>query len=197
MEIIAENLGKRFIRSWVFRNFSYTFQAQTAYAITGNNGSGKSTLLKILSGIESPSEGSIQTSKASPIIGFASPYQEIIEEFTLLEHLKFHFEMLHQQVNYDELLDLLALPKAKNKQVQNFSSGMRQRLKLLLAFYTDSDALFLDEPTVNLDSQGIDWYQALIEQKSKDKLLLICSNQPYEYQCCQKIIDITNYHYSK
>src|SRR5258708_39106202 len=62
MNVTANNLGKRFNREWVFRNFNYEFEPGKTYAITGPNGSGKSTLMQVLWGQMHPSEGSVEYS---------------------------------------------------------------------------------------------------------------------------------------
>ena len=73
-------------------------------------------------------------------------------------------------------LDLLAFPKAKDKQVRHFSSGMKQRLKLALATCSASSLLLLDEPTTNLDAQGVDWYLALVERFIGHRTVVVASN---------------------
>lgn len=82
---------------------------------------------------------------------------------------------------------------SKNKAVKYFSSGMKQRLKLALAFCSDTALLMLDEPTSNLDTQGVDWYLSLVEQFSTGRLTIICSNQEHEYSFCKNRLSITDY----
>ncbi len=201
MELKAENLGKRFNKFWIFRNFSFTFQSNFSYAITGPNGSGKSTLLHVLAGIIPCSEGALlYSSDNKPIaaeeiynyLSIAAPYQELIEEFTLNELLDFHFKFkkLKEGINRNDLVDLLRLGDSRHKEIRHFSSGMKMRLKLGLAFYSDSPILLLDEPTSNLDSKGIDWYLQEIQDNLANRLVLICSNQPHEYAFCNKVISM-------
>ncbi len=91
------------------------------------------------------------------------------------------------------VIELLGLQASKNKLIRYFSSGMKQRLKLALAFCADTPILMLDEPTSNLDSQGVDWYLSLVEQFAKDRLTIICSNQEHEYSFCQHMLSIADY----
>jgi ABC-type multidrug transport system ATPase subunit len=70
---------------------------------------------------------------------------------------------------------------------------MKQRLKLSLAFLTDSQVLLLDEPTSNFDTKAIDWYLNLMENYTKDRLVIIGSNQEYEYGFCEKKLSIADY----
>jgi ATPase subunit of ABC transporter with duplicated ATPase domains len=66
-------------------------------------------------------------------------------------------------------------------------------LKLSLAFLTNSDVLLLDEPTSNFDTKAIDWYLQLIENYTKDRLVIIGSNQEYEYSFCKEKLSIVDY----
>ncbi|MEY4539110.1 MAG: hypothetical protein RLZZ306_867, partial [Bacteroidota bacterium] len=92
-----------------------------------------------------------------------------------------------------EFIDFIELPKAKNKEVKFFSSGMKQRVKLGLAFWSNSGILMLDEPTSNLDIGAISWYLKNVQEYSKNRLLMICSNQPSEYHFCRNILNIQDY----
>ncbi len=204
MEIVLENLGRRFNRDWIFRNINYTFSSAQTYAILGINGSGKSTLLQILNGSLSPSEGNIcffyqqkfvEIEQVYQHVSLAAPYLELIEEFTLSEIIDFHFQFKTYQkgINRNKIIELLQMESSKNKLLRYFSSGMKQRVKLALAFCTDTPLLLLDEPTANLDTQGINWYLQLVEQFSVNRLTIICSNQEHEYQFCQNRLHISDY----
>lgn len=203
MQIILENLGRRFNKEWIFRNISFTFSQGEHYAILGPNGSGKSTLLSVLLGNLTPSEGKISYLDGKEIlpehifshISLAAPYLDLIEEFTLQETIDFHFQFKAYQAGFNSaaVLDLLALSKAEDKPLKYFSSGMKQRTKLALAFCTDTPILVLDEPTSNLDSQGTDWYLGLVERFAKNRLVLVGSNQPYEYEFCKQHLNIIDY----
>ncbi|RYF09127.1 MAG: ATP-binding cassette domain-containing protein [Flavobacteriales bacterium] len=128
-------------------------------------------------------------------ISLAAPYLDLIEEFTLQETIDFHFQFKAYQAGFNSavVLDLLALSKAEDKPLKYFSSGMKQRTKLALAFCTDTPILVLDEPTSNLDSQGTDWYLGLVERFAKNRLVLVGSNQPYEYEFCKQHLNIIDY----
>src|SRR5688572_8993430 len=190
--VILKDLSKRYNREWVFKNLNYTFQSGKTYAITGPNGSGKSTLMQVLWGQLPQSSGLIKyTSGNTDIsveeifshVSVATPYMDLIEEFTLEEQLQFHFRLRTMQkgLTIESILDKLYLTQAKDKTISNFSSGMKQRLKLGLAFYTESSILFLDEPGTNLDEQAFNWYRENLKQLPKDRLIFIASNQRNEY----------------
>jgi len=203
-KITLQNIGRRFNRDWIFREIDYTFTSGGAYAILGPNGSGKSTLLQVLNGSLSPSAGKISYFyEDKPVeidavyqhLSLAAPYLELIEEFTLDEMIDFHFKFKPYKAGIDknELIGLLAMPNSKNKMIKYFSSGMKQRLKLAIAFCSDTPMLMLDEPTSNLDTQGVDWYLSLVQQFAANRLTIICSNQEHEYSFCDARLNITDF----
>jgi|SRR6266850_1286524 len=203
MKITVENLAKRFNREWIFRSVSYTFESGHTYAIVGPNGSGKSTLLQILWGQLPPSQGTLQymqDDRTIPVdeifsyLSIAAPYQELIEEFTLEEMVRFHFHFKKSRVgSIKEIMEKMELTHASGKLIANFSSGMRQRLKLGLALLSVSPILFFDEPTTNLDSKSILWYRDQFSQLPSGCLIFIASNQETEYPDSAQKIDISAY----
>lgn len=203
MKIVLDNVGRRFNKEWIFRNLSAEFKTGNSYAILGPNGSGKSTLLSVLTGSLTPSEGKISFSDNGDIaiediykyISLAAPYLELVETFTLWEIIDFHFKFKNFAPGVDSksLISILGLEKSVNKQIKYFSSGMKQRTKLALACCSDSPILFLDEPTSNLDVQGINWYLELIENFTKERLTIIGSNQIQEYDFCKEQIQISDF----
>lgn len=204
MKIILENIGRRFNQEWIFKNINYTFESGQSYAVLGANGSGKSTLLQILAGSLSASEGKITYQDAGSAIdseqiynqlSLAAPYLELIEDFTLNEMIQFHFQFKKflPGTDAEKLIEILGLQTSVNKAIRYFSSGMKQRTKLALAVFSDTPILFLDEPTANLDQQGVEWYQQLIKKYTANRLLIICSNQEQEYFFCQNQLLLSNY----
>jgi len=205
MRIEVTDLGKKFNRQWIFRHLDYTFDSGLSYAITGPNGSGKSTLLQILTGFFPPTNGTISytldNSKTINEEGFyehidiVTPYMELIEEFTLNEFLEFHFKFKKLKVGYtlSEVVNKLYLNEDCDKPVKNFSSGMKQRLKLGTAFFSQSPICFLDEPTSNLDKKGVAWYLENVKEAIENKLVIISSNQTYEYEFCDRIVNVPDF----
>ncbi|CAM3846673.1 MULTISPECIES: ABC transporter ATP-binding protein [Sphingobacterium] len=205
MEITLKDIGRRYNSEWIFRHINYRFESGKSYAVLGQNGSGKSTLLKVLSGSLSPSQGELLYTMETNTIGIdavyqelsiAAPYIELIEEFTLRELIDFHFRFKSYLQGFDKerVLNLLGLASALDKEIKHFSSGMRQRVKLVLACCSDSKLVLLDEPTSNLDSEGEEWYLDLIDRTKLDfRLFIICSNQKKEYEFCDETISIADF----
>ena len=188
MEILLENAGKKYIHNWIFRNLNLDFISPVHYGILGNNGSGKTTLMKIISGILPPSEGRVKwnhnrvdvSERISGFIGWASPHLELIDEFTLEETLSFHqkFKPWVENHSISSLIKLSGLKKSSEKPLKYYSSGMKQRVKLLMAVMSDVPLIILDEPCTNFDENSIEWYQNLITEFSSDRLLIVGSNDP-------------------
>jgi len=205
LKIILTDVGRRYNREWIFKHITYEFESGKSYAILGPNGSGKSTLLKVLSGSLMPSAGSIyyeMNDKAVDVesvfqyLSLATPYVELIEEFTLREQIQFHFKFKNYLSGYSEpeVVHLLGLENAIDKELKFFSSGMKQRVKLALACCSDSAFVLLDEPTSNLDTAGEGWYLELVDKtKRADRLFIICSNQEKEYNFCDQTLSISDY----
>ena len=196
MLIELKNIGKKFNKDWIFRNINYTFSQNNSYAITGFNGSGKSTLLQIISGFVIPTEGEVSCSSPENLykhISIAAPYLELVEEMTATEFLQFHqqFKPFINNISIPSLLGNVELSKAADKQIRYFSSGMKQRLKLAQAFFSNTSILLLDEPTSNLDKQGISLYHKLINSYAANRLLIICSNDETEYSFCKEKLDLS------
>jgi ABC-type multidrug transport system ATPase subunit len=204
VQIEATGLGKRYAREWIFRGLTYTFRSGSTTAILGPNGAGKSTLLNTLSGQQLPTDGTLRyehqgkavpVEEIPPLLAYAAPYLELIEELTLTELLHFHsrFKPLRPGITQLQLIELMYLEKSRHKLVRDFSSGMKQRLKLALALYADTPLLLLDEPTTNLDRAGMAWYQEHVRATLPGRTVLVSSNVPEEYDFCTEQLNVTDF----
>lgn len=200
LSIELKGVSKKFGSNWIFRNINARFEAGNKYAITGPNGSGKSTLLKIVAGMVTPNAGgvslvnggqAIATEDWYPLISFCAPFMELPDELTLVELLDFHESQRKMLIGRAQLMQEVQLDAGK--EIRNYSSGMKQRLKLALAFYTDSPIVLLDEPTNTLDAHWTDWYFKLAGQLSAGRLVIISSNIPTEFSFCNSVLDIEPY----
>ena len=204
MKVSLTDAGKRFNRDWIFRHFNYQFESGQSYAIIGPNGSGKSTLLQALSGAMQLSEGNIQYSinniqcaneEIFNKVSICAPYLEVVEEMTLKEFLHFHegFKPFLPQLTIEKIISIIGLEKAVNKQIRYYSSGMKQRVRLAQAIFSDVPAILLDEPCTNLDAAGISLYHQLITDYCKSRLVIVSSNDEVEYGFCGKRINIMDF----
>lgn len=205
MKIKLNNIGKRFNREWIFRKVDFQFESNKVYGVIGPNGSGKSSLLKLISQAEIPSEGKIEFSlnekeisseSAYKYLSIAAPYTDVAEQLTLGEFLNFHlnFSPLKNGLSKSEFLQTIYLEDSINKQISFFSSGMKQRLKLGLALLSQKPLVILDEPSSNLDEKGIELYQQMLKENSRERIILIGSNEEQkELLIADQKINITNY----
>jgi ABC-type multidrug transport system ATPase subunit len=198
MKIIATGIHKKFRQEWVFKALSYTFESGKSYAIIGQNGAGKSTLLKTLAQYSLPNKGKVEfegiTEDVNKQISFAAPYSELIEEFTLPELLNFlvHINFLEAHWDFSTFTSFIELQPSETKYIKNFSSGMRQKVKLGIALASDRPILCLDEPTSNLDETAKNWFYRALESQ-RHKLILIASNEQAEINLCTDQLAIADY----
>jgi ABC-type multidrug transport system ATPase subunit len=201
MEIRLIDAGKRFNRDWIFKNLHASFSDKETYAITGHNGSGKSTLLQCIAGSTMFSEGEVIFNNNGKIIpneevfshvSICAPYLEVIEEMTALEFFVYHqqFKSFHYKTTIAEIIDQIGLSKHAHKQIRYFSSGMKQRIKLAQAFFSETPVLLLDEPCTNLDQSGIALYKDLLSNHTKNRIVIISSNDQSEIEGCTQLIQL-------
>ncbi|MDO6437531.1 ATP-binding cassette domain-containing protein [Cyclobacterium sp. 1_MG-2023] len=204
LSVKLEGAGKKFQREWIFRNLSLALKLGSKTAIIGSNGSGKSTLIKCLSSQMPLTEGKLSFNwkqkelaieDVYKYLSISAPYLDLPEEFSLKEFLKFHFKFKtpSEGLNIQQIIEIMYLENAVNKPINYFSSGMKQRLKLGLCFFSNSPLMLLDEPTSNLDERGIQWYRDLIHQYGGNKCIFIASNDKREFDFCEEIVSIEDY----
>lgn len=206
--IVLSDAGKRFNRDWIFRHVTVRFEGGKSYAITGPNGSGKSTLLQTIGGSLLLNEGSLQYTVTEEVnngvveeehiyreIALAAPYLELIEEMSAREFLQFHhrFKPLAHNYTTDQILEEVELLQAADKQIRYYSSGMKQRVKLAQAIFSDVPVVLLDEPCTNLDKAGYDLYHRLIAQHCQRKLVIVSSNDQAEMDFCHERLSILDF----
>ena len=199
MKICLNQISKRYQQHWIFKDISLEIQEGSTLAILGNNGSGKSSLLRIIASMQSATKGSItythQQEHIDPnavykMLSYAAVGMQLIEEFTLSELLTFHFSFKKSinQLRIEEIIAILDMKNVQSKLVGDFSSGMKQRVKLAQAIFTDAPLLLLDEPCSNLDKHGIAQYQEWIATYQNNRTIIVASNDVNEYSFCQQQI---------
>lgn len=204
MTIRLTNAGKRYNREWIFRGLNFEFRNNIKYAVTGPNGSGKSTLLQVVAGATIFNEGDISYSSEGKkieienvyrYIAIAAPYLELVEEMTLTEFLQFHSGLKPWLAGFTSsaIISILQLEAAAHKQIRYFSSGMKQRVKLAQAIFSDVPVILLDEPCTNLDEEGIALYKDLIKHHCSNRLVIVSSNDIQEYDFCETMLDMKDY----
>ncbi len=199
MKICLNQIAKRYQQNWIFKDLSLDIPSGTSLAILGNNGSGKSSLLRIIAAMQTATKGSItytlnqqniDSNSLYKQLSYAAVGMQLIEEFTLSELLSFHFSFkksIHQ-LTVAEIISILDMKNVQSKLVGDFSSGMKQRVKLAQAIFTDAPLLLLDEPCSNLDKHGIAQYQEWMATYQNNRTIIVASNDSNEYSFCKEQI---------
>lgn len=204
MKIKLEQISKRYINHWVFKGICTSFEGANTYAILGANGSGKSTLLRMIAGMQTISNGTavyeldgklISDEKIFEYISYCAPAMDVVEEMTLSEFLTFHFQFKKILPGWtpQRIISHMQLEHAAGQYINEFSSGMKQRVKLAQAFFADTPVLLLDEPCSNLDLQGVDMYRDWLQQLAQERLVIIASNDEREYPGAIATLNMLDY----
>lgn len=196
-------VSKMYNRKAIFQNVSFRAEAGTAVAVTGKNGSGKSTLIKIVCGVLSSTKGSVHlwidgeevlNREYYPHIGLVSPYLNMYEEFSAEENLSFIKKIRGLGPESEEkgrvLLDLFGIYEHRKKEVRNYSSGMKQRLKYCAALLHEPPLLILDEPTSNLDEFGIDSVRTVMKEQKSKGILLFGTNEKEDLSFADTVFNL-------
>lgn len=191
------NLAKMFSSVSIFTDINAAFSSGMSCAITGPNGSGKSTLLEVVAGIKRPSQGavdfilndvSMEKKYLWNHIGFVSPRINLYNELSGLENIE--FVTSSHEGNYDitAYFKRFDLFEQKEKQVGHYSTGMKQRLKIIAALVRDPGILLLDEPSSNLDGHGKELLLSYLGSVREEKIIIIATNDEQEARFCNEVI---------
>lgn len=198
----AEGISKTFNRRTVLNGISFSVSSGGSIAVTGKNGSGKSTLLKVLAGLLTPSSGRVSYALdgvGRPIdalrgrLGFVAPYLQLYDEFSALENIHLISRMRNGRVPDKDrgrhLLEMFGLWPRRDDLVRTFSSGMKQKLKYVVALSDDPAVLLLDEPGANLDTDGLQAVERILDGL-RDRVLVLATNDEREAQRCGQRIHL-------
>lgn len=201
MKIKFQEASRKFGNQLIFQNLNLEIKPGERWAILGANGSGKSTFLKCAYGALTLSSGKViyerkntelDPAKAAYHIGYSAPYFELIEELSAHELLETvaRFKPWRKSWNAQSILESCLLSDSKNKRIADFSSGMKQRLRLGMALASEVDLVILDEPCSNLDVNGLKWYQNFLKDHLDSRSLIVGTNYSEEeaFLCDQKLL---------
>ena len=205
VQLLCSNIEKRYNGKLIFKDLNINLSNRTSLVITGRNGSGKSTLLKVISGLIRNDKGSVVINvnekelpreKHYKKLGMLAPYINLYDEFTAYENLEFFFKLTQKEFDCERiffLLNTVGLFKRKNDLVRNYSSGMKQRLKLAFAVLNSPPVLLFDEPRTNLDEEGIDIVYEIAEEQLKQGILIVATNEKEDLQLCNSVLNLEDY----
>jgi heme exporter protein A len=199
----VSGLRKYYSRTLLFANISFELRPGEVLAIAGWNGSGKSTLLRILAGLVRPSAGEVEMfCRNKPIpresrrqfLGMVAPALSLYEELTALENMEFFCRV--RGISCDRkgclnIMERVGLAEQARKICRNYSSGMKQRLKLVQALLHKPPLLLLDEPGCNLDSKGMKIVEDIVSDQRQFGMAVIASNEKREVDYADRIINLS------
>ena len=203
MHITVRNVTKSFHRARILNDVSFDVSAGEVVGITGRNGSGKSTLLKIVAGLLQPNAGSVEYTRGGvklpmdrlhECLGFVAPYLQLFDEFSAEENLAFYADARGLNLSRDDLrasIESVGLPPGRKDPIRAFSSGMKQRMKLLFATLHAPPFLLLDEPISNLDADGIAAVYAIVARQRREGCVIIASNDQSDVDQCDRIVRLS------
>ncbi|MEZ4758093.1 MAG: ABC transporter ATP-binding protein [Flavobacteriales bacterium] len=205
MEVNLRSVRKSFGREIVLLGIDHTLSSGSRTALLGPNGSGKSTLLQLIAGAMLPTEGTVVHRMAGREVAvdevyrkvsIAAPYLGLYEELSLRQMIDLHKRVkpLRNGLDTVAVARSARLEHALDKPLTQYSSGMKQRAKLAIAILSDTPLLLLDEPTSNLDADGVQWYMQLLEAHVAGRTLVVASNaQQQEFALCDERIEVMRY----
>lgn len=193
--VVLDRITHSFGTRCVFRNVCASVRSGEALVVSGSNGSGKSTLLRIIAGLLTPGAGKVDIRVGGELlngpasrrqIGYVAPDLVLYRELTGAENLQFFAELHGRKLDREAMIDLLTSVGLRGRgrdPVGGYSSGMRQRLKYAFALLHAPPILLLDEPTANLDVDGIAIVERIVEAQQRrvgGGLTIIATNEPRE-----------------
>src|ERR1041385_6341310 len=180
--VTLEGVTVMYGRNAALRDVTTTF-AGGAVGLLGPNGAGKSTLLKALLGFVAPDRGKMRVLgldvAASPLeirarVGYMPESDAHIPGMNAVSFVAYCGELaglprVDAMQRAHEVLFYVGLGEARYRNIETYSTGMKQRIKLAQALVHDPDLLFLDEPTNGMDPKGRDEMLELIRDLAHNK----------------------------
>jgi len=202
VRVVAEHVSKKFNRRPIFKDISFTVEPGEVFGITGRNGSGKSTLLRIVGGLLTPTGGTLRYHNDGSevthenlhrVMGYVAPYLTLYEEFSAEENIALYARirgLTHTRRDAQELLERVGLPVDRTDPIRAFSSGMKQRMRLVFAILHKPPLLLLDEPISNLDAQGMNTVYGIVADFRTHGTVIIATNDAEDIAQCDRTISV-------
>ncbi len=197
------DIGKHYGETLLFKQISFQLEQGNVLAITGWNGSGKSTLLRIIAGLVRPSSGQVELfdngeaigkESRRQFIGMVAPALSLYDELTGLENIQFFSRVRGLICSRNDCLHIMGhvgITEHATRRCRDYSSGMKQRLKLAQALLHKPPLLLLDEPGSNLDSRGIKVVEGVVSRQRQSGITVIASNEKREAGYADRVINLS------
>ncbi|NJN16729.1 MAG: ABC transporter ATP-binding protein [Oscillochloris sp.] len=189
--IEAHQLTKQFGAFQAVRGIDLTIQPGELLALLGPNGAGKTTTVRMLGAILAPSSGSARICGHDIVrearivrskVGLLTEYPGLYGRMPALEYLNFFGALLdlkpqERRARAEQLLHQFGLWEARERKLDSYSKGMKQKIALVRALIHDPPVLFLDEPTTAMDPQSARTVRdAIGELRNADRSILLTTH---------------------
>ena len=179
--IRIENLTKNFDEVCAVKNLSLTIPAGEVFAFLGPNGAGKTTTIKAMTGLLRRTQGRAiiggydiqeQPFEAKRLIGYIPDHPYVYEKLSGVEFFRFIGDLFGvprdiQEKRMEQYFQIFSLMDARDKLIENYSHGMRQKLVMSISLMHDPKALVIDEPMVGLDPQSMKIVKRLFRETAE------------------------------
>ncbi|KNH15547.1 heme ABC transporter ATPase [Priestia megaterium] len=182
---VLNEISKRYKQHVALAPLSFQVEKGECVVLCGGNGAGKSTLIDILSGISTPSSGTVTLENDSlkdnrkqylTNITYMPDDFHAQRYLTVREFLLFYGSLRNVPIDkVNKVLDMIGLQEKKHAKVKELSKGMRQRLLLGQALLPEAKVILLDEPTNGLDPYWIDQFIQIMKEVKKQGTIIIFS----------------------
>jgi len=205
MDIVVENLTKKYGAQRAVDNISFRVKTGEILGFLGPNGAGKTTTMKAIVTYLTPNEGDIHVGNYSihqnpdeikKLIGYLPENNPLYSDMPVIDYLKFVAELqgIEKSKIKDKLLEMInicGLEGEKHKKIGELSKGYKQRVGLAQALIHDPQVLILDEPTSGLDPNQIVEIRELIKKIGREKTVILSSHILAEVEAtCNRILII-------
>ena len=202
VELTLASLTKRYGGRKILNKLELSVAGGEVIGVFGPNGSGKSTLLRCIAGLLRPSSGSVKlhvndVDSSAPamlrsMVGYVSPELNLYPELSARENLQFFADVTSRRSKpIQDLLTQVGLGKRLDDPIGNYSSGMRQRVRIALAALHEPAILLLDEPGLALDEAGQEVVLSMIrEQQQRGGIVILATNDQRERELVQRHIHV-------
>ncbi len=202
VSVELRGLAKAYSGRVIFRDVSAVVPEGHALAVTGANGAGKSTLLRMICGLLRPTRGDVVVTvgaSAAPSamrrhLGLVAPDVALYGELTGLENMLFFARvrgLTAERARAEKVLARLGLAGRGDDEARTYSSGMRHRLKYACALYHQPEILVLDEPSANLDEEGVAAIREVMAEQRRSGVLIFATNDPQEVSLADQVLPLT------
>ena len=175
-DIVLQGIGKAFDGRKVLDGVSLRFPAGSTTCILGPSGCGKTTLLRIIAGLETPDEGTLEGVPEQ--IGFVFQEDRLCEEFSAVSNVRLVSGKSLPREEIVRLLTEIGLGDDLDKPVRDYSGGMKRRVAIVRAACCPSELLILDEPFKGLDEKLRLEVIGFIRKRSEGKTVICVTHEP-------------------